>query len=130
MIKHCKDCEFGNNIQNTDECGQMICSFSDGEYSVTKVDNECPYQIKHKTVHTCSDCSRFEEDTACMTQTADDEFANRCGGYIDKDDSELKTLMYKMFLKGNLTAERVNTLFNEATSFPYFDEDGNLHNKS
>ena len=133
MEFHCKDCKYFSHIDSanpTDKTEHGLCTFND-YYEVTTGDVLCPLQIKKQSM-TCSTCTHFYNDPACLTQAADDTFAERCCGYKNKDIEELHVMLRKLFLKGYLhtDTEILNCIeyIMDLKNSPYVDENGQFKN--
>ena len=86
----CKDCEKMKKMANTDECRMGICSNAIN-YFMVNADDECVFE--RPIILHCSDCSRFENDYACLTVKADD-IAENCSGFIDKREEGFRELLH------------------------------------
>lgn len=133
MELHCKDCKYFSHLDSVDPEDKIehgLCTFND-YYEVTTGDVLCPLQTK-KQIITCSTCTHFDNDPACLTQEADDTFAARCWGYENKDIEELRVMLRKLFLKGYLhTDSDILNCIRYIMSLkdqPYVDENGEFQN--
>lgn len=121
----CTECEYFAPLGNTDECGIGVCRCGDywGTVSIKEVEqNGCPFQIHHH-IKTCKECTHFDNDTACMTQKADDTFADQCGGFESKETAQLVNTLGTLILNGEYTREElVNFVKETIDSFNFFEE--------
>lgn len=79
----CGRCKSFKTIQNTEECGQGICSFPDSWFPVHK-DDTCHLMPTAEIL--CAHCDRLATDTACMTCEPEDSAMHNgqlCCGFID-----------------------------------------------
>lgn len=96
MIKYCKDCKYKQNIANTDETGEALCSFAGG-YIPINVEDTCGFLPSDKI--TCKNCEHFvQKDVACLTAEEDDD-ATDCCGFIDADTVYLTQYCLAIFTR-------------------------------
>jgi len=117
----CIECKRLNQIANTDETRQGICTYP-MSYTPVCVDNECIFIPKELT---CKDCDRFENDFACMTAQEDDlvmKDYGMCGGFIDKGESEVYNILAQWVLRGVNAEEKLKEIlddFSENFEIPF-----------
>lgn len=118
---NCKDCKYFSEFKNTSECEKGICEFYP-EFQMVDINTKCPYQIQ-KYNPTCKDCWRFDNDVACLTQKADSEFAQKCGGFVSKNKEQLIELLAQIVVSGEDTKENLRNLINKTLDdFHFFEE--------
>ncbi len=58
----------------------------------------------------CRDCWRLENDFACLGMDGDDDYANRCIGFLDLHEENLIEIFRYWNLKGMYSREKIMAL--------------------
>ena len=103
-MKHCEECRFMNKMANSDETGEIICSFDDYFWRMHSVNDDCPFIPKQIPIK-CKDCTHYNTDAACLTVDPEDTFASKCWGFEDIRVSQIIDILYEMQKKGQLQWE-------------------------
>lgn len=114
----CKNCKYRKNIENTNETGSAICSYSSSWFPIN-IENNC-YFIPEKKKLTCGDCSRLNEDTACFGCSEDDSAlynGQLCRGFVDEREEEFKQILMFWKVQGFYDREKINKIINEFEQF-------------
>lgn len=95
----CFKCNFFIPINNTQDTGHGLCSYSPSYFPVNQTDT-C-HLIPNEL--TCFDCDRFGNDTACMTCLPEDSAyhgEDLCAGFIDKNETIIVNALMLMKMRG------------------------------
>ena len=112
---HCKDCEKYYKFGGDGSHG--VCSVPASFFPV-EAGMPCVYLNPPKK--TCSMCSHFDNDTACMTQEADDTFASECGAFDDKGEWELEKILFQMLRNGTYSRQLIENICIEFEQTPEY----------
>ena len=111
----CKNCNFKQNISDTEETGKALCTFSNNYFPVD-VEDRCHY-IPELGKLKCGDCARYGEDFACLNRQTDDsaiqDDSRLCSGFEDKKEEEFMQILMLWKIRGLYDRDKVNRLMNE-----------------
>ena len=97
--------------------GHGVCTVP-ASYFPTMASAECVY-VRKKAL-TCSLCSHFDNDTACMTAQADDD-ASSCPGFEDKLEDLFMDILLDWLCRGEYSKEKVLSLCTQFEQSSVFD---------
>ena len=110
----CKDCKYKNNVANTEETGNAICSYPSSWFPV-HLDDNCHYIPERKEL-TCGDCARLGEDFACIGCFAEDSAYDDdelCSSFADKKEEELNEILMFWKVHDFYDREKINGLIDK-----------------